>query len=249
MNKFYLYLVAGCLFCFTLVPSASEQPPELLADVWVFTAKTGQLGALQKALVAHRDHRRQLGDPRKWRLYQPIVGNQLDSFLVRYCCFEWAELDSYQQWMMEKQPMQHWVQQVEPHVQHSVRYLSELDVRHSNWPADLPYRYVGVTRYMVKPGHWRAMSADVKTLTEIARTHSWPYHYGWMYGIGGEPRVYLASPYNSYAEMARPEQSFAELLIKHFGDEQKATQFMQNWAEHFHSIHYDIYVFLPDMSM
>ena len=235
-----LLLAAACLHA---------QEKEMLAEMWMMEPKAGMDQAFTKSFKEHIDHRMKLGDPRVWQVYTPVLGDKLNQYLVRSCCFEWKDMDSYQQWSQDKKPMQHWNKHVDDKVANYGHYLSTIDTANSHWPQGTKANYVGVTYFKVKPGHWREVNEAVKVISDVAKEHKWPYHWSWSNSVGGEPAMHLAIPYENYAMMAPPEQKFNELMVKHLGSEDKAKAFWQAWSGHFATTHYNIYRHNKDLSM
>lgn len=244
--KFLMLWLVSSLF-YVVSAAASEPEPEWLAEVWQFTPKPDMVAEFEQAVKAHRSERVKLADPRQWQVYSPVLGNQLDTYIIRSCCYQWQDMDSYVKWTMEKNPMAHFNQHIAPTLQHSAHYFSVMDMKNSNWPAELEYRYVGVNTFYVKPGHGMMANKGLITMSEIAKKNDWPLNYSWMWGIGGSPRLYLAIPYNNYAHMAPPAVKFNDLLKKHFGNEAKALEFNQQWLMNFESTFYNLYVLRDDL--
>jgi hypothetical protein len=225
------------------------QEKELLAEMWQMEPKAGMDQAFEKSFKEHIDHRQKLGDPRSWQVYMPVLGNKLNQYLIRSCCFEWKDMDSYQQWTKDKDPMTHWNKNVDGKVSHYGHYMSTMDMENSHWPENVVANYVGVTYYKIKPGHWKALTEAVKTISNVAKQHKWPYHWSWSYSVGGEPGMHLAIPYENYTKMTPPEQKFNALMVKHLGSEDKAAAFWKDWASHFETTHYNIYQHNKELSM
>lgn len=225
------------------------QEKEMLAEMWLMEPKAGMSQAFEKGLKEHIEHRQKLGDPRSWQVYTPVLGDKLNQYLVRSCCFEWKDMDSYQQWTQDKKPLQHWNKHVDDKVAHYGHYLSTIDMANSHWPAEAKANFVGVTYFKIKPGHWREVKEAVKVISDVAKTHKWPYHWSWSTSVGGEPAMHLAIPYENYAMMAPPEQKFNELMVKHLGSEDKAKAFWQAWSAHFDMTEYNIYRHNTSLSM
>lgn len=225
-----------------------HQKQEMLAEVWVMTVKAGKAEQLEEGFKKHVAHRRELKDPQSWRVYSPVFGDQLDRYIVRATGFSWADMDTHRDWNNEKNPFKHWQKHGEPYVSDYQHYLSVIDTENSHWPDGVDYRYVGVTTYVIKQGHRMAMNKDKKLFSDAAKANKWPYHWTWGNGVTGLGVLYLAVPYASYADMAPPEQKFSELMAKHLGSEEKASEVFERWSSHFESIHYDIYAYRKDLS-
>ena len=59
--------------------------------------------------------------------YTPMLGENLNMVAVRYCCFNWADADSYREWGTENEVVQkHWSEKVDPHVAQYGHYFDEV---------------------------------------------------------------------------------------------------------------------------
>ncbi|MDF2176698.1 hypothetical protein P2G88_00355 [Aliiglaciecola sp. CAU 1673] len=242
-----LFLLSLALLPFYL--HAQDKSPEMLAEVWVMTPKADMQDAFEKGLKEHMAQRVKLGDPRKWNVYRPVLGDGLNSYVIRACCFQWKDLDSYRNWSIEKDPMKHWNKNVDPKVHKYEHYLSVVDTQNSHWPEDTKYNYVGVSWYQVKMGHWQEMEADKKLMSDLAKQHNWPYNWAWASSVSNGGSMSLAVPYADYASMAPPAESFAAFMGKHMGAEEKAKEMLKRWASHFEERHYNIYRHDKELSM
>ncbi|AZG36286.1 MULTISPECIES: hypothetical protein [Shewanella] len=222
---------------------------ESLSDSWIMTPKDGKSMEFEQAFKKHVARRAELNDPRSWRVYVPVLGDELDRYVIRSCCFGWQGFDEYRQWSEDKDPMTDWQKNVDKLVDKYEHYFSMMDMDNSKWADELTYKYVGVTHYTVKQGHWRAMEEDKKILSEAAKVQKWPYSWSWESSVGGASVLMLAVPYKSYAEMEPPETGFAKMLAMHLGSEDKAKQTLERWASHFESTHYALYEWREDLSM
>lgn len=246
LNKKLLWLFVPMLLGASQVQA---QEKEMLADMWVMQPKAGMGKDFNKALADHMAHRKSLGDPRVWQVYRPVLGNELNSYIIRSCCFEWKDLDSYDKWVMDKDPMTHWNSKVDDKVAHYGHYMSILDMENSNWSDGVSANFVGVTYFKIKQGHGRDVEKAMKTISDVAKEHKWPYSWSWSYPVGGEYGMNLAIPFDNYAAMTPPEEKFNSLMVKHFGSEEKAQEFWEDWNDHFETTEYSIYRLDKELSM
>jgi hypothetical protein len=232
-----------------LIPHAmaESKSPEIIAESWAMTPKSGKSGDFQVALKDHSKHRAELKDPRKWDLYSQILGNNMDTVIARSFGFTWADMDAYASWSQDKNPGQHFNDMVMPNVSNLGHYLSVIDVVNSHWGPEVTFRYVGVSSYHVKQGHQGAMEKDIKLFSDVAKENNWDYNWSWAQGVGSEGNMSLAIPYKNWAAMAPPEQEFNEMMAKHLKSEKKAKKVFERWQSHFESVEYNVYVLRTDL--
>lgn len=153
----------------------------------------------------------------------PVTGSDLNRYIVRSCCAEWSEQDTYRKWT-EENLGNHFSETVGPHVQSYSRNFSEIDSENSHWGDNVKANYVGYTHFETKAGKGKASSEAIKEMITVAKENNWPYSWSWSYPIGGTGGVALATPYEDYAAMAPLEENFYQFMVKHLGSEKKADQ-------------------------
>ncbi len=216
---------------------------------WVLTPKPDGSAALEKAIKGHLGYRKSKGEPRNWRVYTPVVGEHLDHYVIRACCYSLQELDAYDAWVREHKPMQQWQQEYGNVTSKVSHYMGKVDANNSHWPKGVDYNFVRVTTYEVKPGHWQEMDKDKRTMSDAAKAQNWPYHWSWSSAFQGKGTITLAVPYKNYAAMAAPQKAFPAVLAAHLGSEQKAKSLLNDWSGHFNKIYTSMYRYRPDLSL
>tara|TARA_R110001592_G_scaffold183834_2_gene427573 strand:+ start:690 stop:1460 length:771 start_codon:yes stop_codon:yes gene_type:complete len=239
------------LICWVSVPvNAEEKKVEKnVSNVWIFVPKAGQSADFEQALKKHITYRKSMNDPRTWHVYQADMGSHMNAYIVRHCCESWSNLDDYRQWNTKSKATENWGENVSKYITHFEHHRSEADLKNSNWPADVKYKYVGVNNYELKLGHYEALAKDKKTMSDAAKNGNWPYNWFWEDNVNGKLEMSLAIPYINYGAMAPPEVKFSEMLAKQLNSKKKAKELLKNWSSHFKSITYNVYVLREDLSM
>ncbi len=128
-----LGLLASALYVLPLNAMAEDEPGPL-AELWLVTVKNGYLGNFEEAFKKHTAIRTEHGDPWKWRVYTTVVGEDLNQIAIRYCCVNWADVDSYEQWNRSNPDVtSHWYEVVAPHVEKLEHYFQQIDHENSHW--------------------------------------------------------------------------------------------------------------------
>ncbi len=222
-------------------------PPQL-SDVWVVTPRDGHHAEFEAALREHIAVRRTAGDPRNWDTYAVVVGDSIGTYVVRHCCFEWPDQDAYLEWSNGTELQAHWNDNVHPHVADYRHYMDRFDWQNSHWPAEgEDWNYVGVTRWNPKPGEGMTRYTVRKKMSEIAKENGWDGRWLWINPVGGATSLVLATPFKDYADMAPPETSFYDFLVKHTSDEEAASM-LQTFEGSFWSSEYVIFERRRDLS-
>lgn len=247
--KLFNSLIISIILTFSTLSQGAENKANL-ADVWIMVPHEGKSAKFESAFNAHLKFRQKQQDPRIWKTYTPVVGRDISFYVVRSCCLNWADLDSYQQWSDKAKVLAHWNKNVAPFVSHYEHYFNELDFANSHWPeSNDGMKYFAVTQYRVKMGKRGSIAEGKKTLSDYAKAMKWPYHWSWSDQIGGKEGLSLVIPYSNYADMAPPEESFYQAIVKHLKDEDKAKAIFKQWSGNFKSTDYTIYRVRPDLSM
>ena len=242
------FLVSCCLLLAPTANAQDEDPPNI-ADLWIVTVDYPNSAAFEEAFKTHLAARTEAGDSRNWQTYTVVAGGELDTYGVRYCCFNWADADAYAEWFQSSGILDHWNEHVAQYVDDYSHHFQYLDLDNSNWPEDPPdYRYFGVTSWQLKPGTTGTRRAAIKALSAVGKEHEWGLPWSWQSSIGGDDTLSLVTPYANFADMEPPEQSFFEFATEHLGAEETARLFNE-FGSSFWSSEYNIYEHRPDLSM
>lgn len=243
---------ASCLVIMQLLlnTATAADKPNSLADVWVMVPNAGQQANFEAAFKKHIAFRAEKGDPREWKTYTPTIGNDLNFYVVRFCCTKFKEIEAYQKWESDNKIQQDWNNNVNQYVASYRHGFNRLDFDNSNWPENNnDFKYFAVTDYQVKMGHGKSIEEGKKVLSDNAKAMKWPYSWSWSWRIGGTEGLSLVIPYKNYAGMTPPDKSFAKALTEHLGDEAKAEKIFKSWNDNFHATKYTVYVLRNDLSM
>jgi len=248
-----LSLLASMLYLLPLGAMAEDEPGPL-AEMWLVTTKTGHQGDFQAALKEHMAVRAEHGDPWKWQTYTANVGKHLDQVAIRYCCIDWADVDSYEQWNKNNPDvMNHWLEKVDQHAEKYEHYFEQLDWDNSNWTEGSgPYRFFGVTEWAIKGGHGADFEAAREKMSQIALDQGWANtgrNWIWTTTIGGKQTQGIVVPYKNYADMAPGEESFYEFLVKQLGSEEAASGLLKTFSGATWGSEYTVWEHRPDLSM
>lgn len=251
MKRFIFALVCVSLMATPSAFADSHEEAPNLADTWYVIVQPGHYDEFEDALKAHLAVRAEAGDPREWHTFSPVIGKHLRHYVIRACCYHWADQDSYVAWSMQNTAVSDdWDNNVDPHVADYRHHLAALDFENSHWPDDAPdYDYFGVTRWTPKQGSGGTMNAAVEEISSLAKKANWPRYWSWSNQIGGSPNLTLVSPFNNYADMAPPSPSFFERMSQELGGDEAASEMFQRFSSNFEDSTYTVYVHRPDLSM
>lgn len=247
-----LSIFAALFILMPAVSSAQEATPPL-AEIWMVTVKPGHGPEFNKALAEHMKLRSENGDPRDWQTYTPLLGEDLNRIGIRYCCFNWADLDSYREWGRNNRAIgEHFDKHVAPHADSYAHYFETMHWKNSHWAESAgDATLFAVTEFTVKPGHGAEFRAARDKLLQIALDQGWASEersWIWTSTIGGAEVEGIVIPYKNFADMDRDEDSFSRFLAKHLGDE-GAAALMKQFAGSTTGSNYQIWEHQKDLSM
>jgi hypothetical protein len=230
---------------------AQEDPPSL-TDVWLMVPKSGMETEFEAAVVAHLAFRADAEDSRNWLAFTPVIGHNLTIYQFRGCCFDWADQDAYTAEDQKKGLGANFNENVGQYVDHLHHYFEYMDWENSHWPdgmSDGPY--YGVTSWNMKPNPGPGPREARIKMSQIAIENGWgdtDNQWLWHWRIGGENKLIIATPFDNFAEMAPPEQSFFEFVTEHMGSEEEAAALFDQFGSGFSGSDYTVWVHRPELS-
>jgi hypothetical protein len=250
-----LALKAIAIF-FLVLPAAAawaETPPPPLAEMWLVTPKAGQGDEFRKALAEHMAFRSEHGDPRAWQVYTPLLGDNLSQVAIRFCCFNWADQDSYAAWGSGAEKIQaHFDEHVAPHADKWEHYFESMDWGNSHWAESAgSAKYYAVTEFNIKPGYGQDFDAARDAVSQIALNQGWATDdrsWIWASVIGGSPRESVIIPHADYASFDRGDENFSSFLSRQMGAD-KASELMKQFSGATEGSTFQIWKHQPDLSM
>lgn len=236
----------------TAVAEDHEEAPAL-ASAWIFAPKKGMGAEFESAIKEHVAMRVDAGDSRDWQMYVPVVGKKMGIYTVRYCCFDWADQDAYQEESGDKGFGEHFNATVMPYVDHMHHYLERMDMENSSWPEDSDdLRLFGVTSWIWEEDAGMEVDEVRKEFSQTAIEHGWGEENPWLWinRIGGKPMLMLVTPHTSYADMVPPEQNFFEFMVENTDMEaEDVAEMFETFGDGFESSDYTIWAHRPDLSL
>jgi len=246
-----LGFVAALMLPVGVVAQESEAPPPL-TDVWIIVPKAGMAPQFEAAVATHMAFRAENNDSRQWLTFTPVIGDKLNLYQFRGCCFDWADQDAYGAEETDKGFDANWGEYVDQYVDHYHHYFNRTDWENSYWPdegADGPY--YGVTTWVWKEDAPKASGDAREQMSQLAKDGGWGEKGGpwlWLHKIGGKDELALVSPHSSYADMAPPEQSFYKFASEELGSEKKADAMFKSFSSGFASSDYTIWMYRKELS-
>jgi len=226
---------------------AEEASPGEISTAWVFWVAPGHQAQFEAATKEHAAWRKSAGEGFHWTVYQPVVGKDLDHYVIRSRGHHWADLDTQAEWQMSSHAVEKYMEQMGPHVTRVEHYLGRDDEKHSHWiPGD--YRYIGLQRLQLVPGAYGRMTEALDKLVEAARAKNFPRSWGVTWAIGGEGRMVVATGFKNYADMAEPDPPFMKVMTDALGSAEAARSTMEQLQGSFSEADYTIYAIRPDLS-
>ncbi|HEY8587086.1 MAG TPA: hypothetical protein VIL60_10240 [Rhodanobacter sp.] len=219
-----------------------------IATSWIIWVKDGQSRQFEDAIKAYAAWRKNAGESFKWSIYEPVVGSDLNHYVIRSGMHQWKDFDANAAWSSQKQAGAEFDKQVGPFVKRVEHYFSEDDAEHSHWIDSKDYKYFGVSHYQFKPGTRATVKGVMDKVQKAVVGAKWPFSYSISEVIGGSGGTNIVSPMKSYAEMADPEPSLMDILTKSLGSKEKAMAAMNSFSTAIEDHSYTVYAYRADLS-
>ena len=243
------------LFAFAIAPgSAAEKKAagtEETGDIsttWLMWPKAGDGAKFESALKQHAAWRKSAGEGFDWRIYQPVVGQDLGYYVVRSTSHHWKDFDAQAEWGKTAKADEAFGRDVGPFLERTEHYFDETDVKDSHWIESDDYRYFGVTDYAPKSGTGADREDAIKKIHKAVTDAKWPYGYMIEYAIGGADQMSVIVGFKSYADMADPDPSMAKVLATSLGSEDAAKATLKKFSSSVEGSSYTVYEFRPELS-
>lgn len=242
--------MAACFL--SSVAWAQDTPP--LAEMWIIVPKAGHEQQLNSALQKHAAFRSEQGDPWRWDAYTPLLGDDLARIGLRSCCHNWADVDSYAEWLKDHPAVNaHFGEHVAPHVEKYGHYFEEIDWANSHWNTEAgTYKYFAVTDFELKAGSADDFHAAREKMSQIAINQGWANtdrSWIWATNIGGKPLVSVIVPYQNFAAMGNAGEGFSDFLAQQLGSADAAAELMDQFSGSTSGSDYQVWVHEESLSM
>ncbi|WP_251358429.1 hypothetical protein [Kangiella sp. TOML190] len=229
------------------VSAVEEEEAPGMSEMWEVEVAAKDTEAFEKAFKDHMKVRAKKGDPRAWQVYTPHTGDEMDRYLIRHCCFKWADRDAYAKWSQDSEIGKDWNSGPGKYAKSYSHHYSWVDHENSNWPNDgKSYAMVGVTTYKIKPGS--NANESVKEISKLAKDMGWDKSWAWSFSASGPSSVRLVFPFENFADMSPSSPSFAEKAAKHLGSKEKAEAVFDRFSSNFKGTSYAIFTHRGDLS-
>jgi hypothetical protein len=208
---------------------ADAEAPAPLSDIWIMVVKPGMAAEFDEAVAAHMQFRKDAGESRSWQAYRVAVGHNMTPIQYRSCCFDWADLDTYEAEDEEKGLSANFGENVAQYVEHYHHYFERSDWDNSHWPeTGTSGPYYGVTSWTNKQGRGPASSEAKEKMSQLAKSEGYAKddnNWLWLSRIGGDETTAIVYSYANYAEMAEEEQSYFEFAVEKLGEVEASEMF------------------------
>lgn len=254
MNKRPMnYILSFLLAVVLAAPMASmaEDAQAPMAETWMVILEkgTGFFGPYKE----HLEFRAENGDPWRWQLYLPLLGDNTHRAAVRHCCFNWSDLDAYREWgSSNPQVNEHFQERVTPHAVKYEHYLEIIDWKNSHWSEENgPYPLFEVVEFELKAGHAAAFVAAKEKMSQIAIDQGWAKDQVWLWTsiIGGKQRESLIIPRKNFADFDAGGGGFLAFLTEQIGSAETAEELTQQFSDATWSFNFQIWQHQQEFSM
>ena len=243
------WLVLAVLIAMSpLAAVAQQQADKNVASIWTMWPKAGHEAEFEQALAAHAAWRKQAGEGFQWRVYQAIVGDDLNHYVVYTGNHAWAEFDGNDKWEQDKKASETFNKNVGPYLDRITHHFTEDDNDLSYWPSDASYPMVEVSDLRFMPGQYANFRKYVGAARSSAMAQKWSGNWSIASITGGQNDIVLVLPLRNYADMAGPKPSIMEMMAKQMGGKDKAGATMTGIQSALAGGDTTVYKLRPDLS-
>jgi hypothetical protein len=229
---------------------AAVEAPRNVASVWVLWPHRGHGADLEAAMKQFVAWRREQGEPTRWQVWVPVVGTDLNHYVVRSGDHAWSDHDTLSEWSRTHKAGAKYASDLAPHVRDEQHFYSVSDTKRSHWQPMKPgeMRYVAVTSYRFKGGTRPVVNEVLEKVHEAVTAAQWPYAYGIDYTMGGKGSMTVVVPMRNMADMADPDPELMEVLADSMGSKAAAEDLMARFGAAIEDREFAVYMHRPDLS-
>lgn len=252
MNKSPIGTGVLCAAALLIACSSGAQDARApLSDVWLVQPASGSNAAFEEAVRRHVAFRQDSGEERAWEVYAVALGSNPTIYQFRSGGMNWEDFDAGMAEDAEKGFGGNWMANVDQYVDHYHHYIEVADFENSDWPADLDQKpYYGVTTWAVNGNAGPGPAEAREEFSRIALEGDWSESGGnwlWLTRVGGSNTLMIVAGFNSFADMAPPEDDFFDFLTAQVGAEE-AGRLFSAFGEGYTSSSYTVWAHRPDLS-
>ena len=154
---------------------AAKSARGTIASMWIIWPKPGQAREFEAGIKAHAAWRKTAGEGFNWSIYQPVVGSNLDFYVIRSEGHTWKDMDSEEAWSEKAKADEQYEKQAGQYSMRTEHYFSEDDNEHSHWIESKDYKYFAVNTYFPKPGMRGERMGALNKIQKAITDEKWPY--------------------------------------------------------------------------
>ncbi len=230
-----------------ILPGLSAQEMENnFGMVYIVEGYPDKIDELYEAIKDHAEWREDHGDPWSWDVYQVVVGEGLTNFEIVSFGHNLEDFDAYQEFL--DKGSEKWREDVMPYISKITNLISMLHWDCTNWPEGTANDYVMIMDFLVKPGQQWKLKDSFMQVHKTMMEEEHPVHYSFHTNFAGGDRevATIAIPASSYAELAGPDESVWDLMVRVHGEDKAGEVFGDMDSS---SVKKEIYILkkLPDL--
>lgn len=242
-----LMTIIGALLTPVSLTADAHDEEMKIGRIYKIKAHPGKSAEFGEALAAHIEWRRNANDPWPWWAWQVVNGEDLGTMYFYSGEHTWDALDAYEDF----EGGDHFNETVGHLVAEATSWIDTMDRDITHWnPEPDNVKYMSVIEWHLKPGaHWQFKKL-VEKYHKLLRENDHPGYYGFSWTVNGGPGdvVTLLLPYESWADMAPPEETMQAMLFRVLGEEE-AMKMDKAFADTFTSSKSMIVKHIPELSV
>ncbi|MBE9548700.1 MAG: hypothetical protein IMF09_04775 [Proteobacteria bacterium] len=244
--KALLILLLACMFLSTAVIAADEEKTDNVAVVWQMDITDGKHQIFEDAIKSFHNLYNKKPGHANWNWYKVETGPDTGQYIARSANHNWADLDAMEN-IWDDDLGKFWTLNVAPLIENAEKYLTMGDDEIYHWTEGKKYKFYTLRDMHIKPG--MDFSKHLKVIHETLQKGGFKNDYALSWNISGGygNSATFVFPAESWADMAEPSPTFAEVMKKNM-DEDDFDELLGNYRDSYKTARSRIVRALPDLN-
>jgi hypothetical protein len=245
-TKILIVLLLTSVVFSTIAIAADEEKTDNIAVLWKMDITDGKNQVFEDAIKSFNNLYNKKSGHANWKWYQVETGPDTGQYIARSGNHNWADMDTMEN-VWDEELGKFWALNVAPLIDNAEKYLTKGDDDIYHWTEGKKYKFYTLRDMHVKPGMDFSKHLKVNHETLQKGGFKGDYALSWNISGGYGNSATFIFPAESWADMAEPSPTFAEVMKKNM-DEDDFEELLDNYRASYKTSSTRLIRAMPDLN-